>query len=151
MKTILAPVDFSDSSDDVVKAAAELAEVYEGRVVLLHIVQPPVVTSDFGAGLENLQEIVVLTEKTAAKNLQRQHAKLTRKGVPVETVLVTGAPIPLILQQADLSKANFIVMGSHGHTALYDLLVGTTTHGVLKGSPCPVVVLPSKPKPAKKK
>jgi len=36
------------------------------------------------------------------------------------------------------------VMGSHGHTALYDLLLGSTTHGVLFRAPCPVVIVPPK-------
>jgi nucleotide-binding universal stress UspA family protein len=45
------------------------------------------------------------------------------------------------------------VMGSHGHTALYDLLVGSTTHGVLMRAQCPVVIVPSakQKKPAKTK
>jgi nucleotide-binding universal stress UspA family protein len=34
-------------------------------------------------------------------------------------------------------------MGSHGHTALYDLIAGSTTTRVLKGAPCPVVVVPA--------
>ena len=57
-------------------------------------------------------------------------------------VQLTGAPVPLILEQAKALAADYIVMGSHGHTAFYDLLVGTTTHGVLKKAPCPVLVVP---------
>ena len=38
-------------------------------------------------------------------------------------------------------------MGSHGHTALYDLLAGSTATGVIKRAPCPVVIMP----PVKKK
>jgi len=30
-------------------------------------------------------------------------------------------------------------MGTHGHGAIYDLLVGSTTHGVLEKAPCPVL------------
>jgi nucleotide-binding universal stress UspA family protein len=44
-------------------------------------------------------------------------------------------------------------MGSHGHGAFYDLLVGSTTQGVLKRATCPVVIVPTskKKKAAKKK
>jgi nucleotide-binding universal stress UspA family protein len=42
------------------------------------------------------------------------------------------------------------VMGSHGHTALYDLLVGSTTHGVLMRAICPVVIIPAIKEPLKK-
>jgi Zn-dependent M28 family amino/carboxypeptidase len=44
---------------------------------------------------------------------------------------------------AEKHDADFIVMGSHGHTAFYDLLVGSTTHGVLMRSKCPVVIVPA--------
>ncbi|HRE81048.1 MAG TPA: universal stress protein [Opitutaceae bacterium] len=151
MKTILAPVDFSEASDAVLKAAISLASVYEGRIVLLHVVQPPVLTSDFGVGIENIAEIAALAETAATKNLRRAEAKVTRAGMASQSVVATGAPIPLILKQAERSKADFIVMGSHGHTALYTLLVGSTTQGVLKGSTCPVVVLPRQKKAAGKK
>ncbi|HRE07225.1 MAG TPA: universal stress protein [Opitutaceae bacterium] len=142
MKTILAPVDFSTPSELVADTAAALAQVYAGRVILLHVVQPPMVTNDYGVGIDNLQEIIVMSEKTATKNLEKLRARLTQAGVPTEIVLHTGAPIPHILKQAADSQADFIVMGSHGHTALYDLLVGSTTHGILRSAPCPVVVLP---------
>jgi nucleotide-binding universal stress UspA family protein len=142
MKTILAPIDFSSSSDRVADTAAALARVHEGRVLLVHVVQPPIITNDYGVGIDNLQEILVMSEKTAANNLERVRSRLATEGLPVDTILLTGAPIPLILKQAALSGADFIVMGSHGHTAFYDLLVGSTTHGILRASPCPVVVLP---------
>jgi hypothetical protein len=34
------------------------------------------------------------------------------------------------------------VMGSHGHTALFELVLGSTTQAVLKGARQPVVVIP---------
>ena len=49
----------------------------------------------------------------------------------------------LIVEQAEKSRADYIVMGSHGHTAFYDLLVGSTTHGVLMRAKCPVLIVPA--------
>ena len=45
-----------------------------------------------------------------------------------------------ILEEARNLSAAFIVIGSHGHGAVYELLAGSTTHGVLHRAPCPVVV-----------
>ncbi|MCF7761912.1 MAG: universal stress protein [Cephaloticoccus sp.] len=147
MKTILAPIDFSAVSDAVVKAAVNLARAINGRLVLLHIVQPPVITSEYGAVLANIQEIVATSEATARRQLLSQKKRLQRNGLKVGIALLTGGPVPLILEQAGKSRATYIVMGSHGHSALYDLLAGSTATGVVKQSPCPVVIVP----PAKKK
>ena len=55
MKTILTPVDFSAISKAVVKSAAELARSLNARLILMHVVQPPVITSEYGAVIANIQ------------------------------------------------------------------------------------------------
>jgi nucleotide-binding universal stress UspA family protein len=150
MKTILAPIDFSPVSDHVLKAAVNLARAINGRLLLLHVVVPPVITSEYGAVLANIQEIITVSEATSRKQLLQHKKRLQQSGLNVGIVLKTGAPGPLILDQARKSRAAYIVMGSHGHSALYDLLAGSTATGVVKQALCPVVIVPPMPKkPAK--
>jgi|SRR5690606_8633788 len=144
MKTILTPVDFSPATAGVLKTSAELARAIDGEVVLLNVVQPPLVTSDYGLAMENVQEILAVSERAATRQLEHLKAELANSGVPVRTVQANGAPVAGILDQATQLAAAYIVMGSHGHTAFYDLLVGSTTNGVLKKAPCPVVIVPRK-------
>jgi nucleotide-binding universal stress UspA family protein len=151
MKTILAPIDFSTATDGVVEVAATLARSTQSRVVLLHIVQPPVLTSDYGLAMENFQEAIDISQKHSAKRLTELTEGLRRRhpDLPVETQLVNGPPLIEILDAVKKYDATYIVMGSHGHNAFYDLLVGTTTHGILRKATCPVVIVPP-PQRAKK-
>ena len=142
MKTILVPIDLSAATASVTSTAAELARGISGKLVLLHVVQPPVITSDYGIAIENLDELVAVSERTAEKQLAALQSHYKDTGLEVETVQVIGAPAPLIQKEARERHVDFIVMGSHGHTPLYDLLVGTTTHEVLKRSSCPVLIVP---------
>lgn len=142
MKTILAPVDFSPISEDVVKQAALLAGALGGRIVLLTVVQPPVVMTEYAA-MMNMSELIAAGEKNAARQLEAIEEKLARQTVSSKSIQVTGSPVAAIVEQAIESKADYIVMGSHGHTAFYDLLVGSTTHGVLNRATCPVVIVPA--------
>lgn len=144
VKTILAPVDFSAATEGVVAQAAELAQALNGRVLLLSVIQPPVIGSEYAPLLENMAEIRAAGENAAAKNLARLQETLREQGIGAEAIQLNGAPIQQIVEQAEKQRADFIVMGSHGHTALYDLLVGSTTHGVLMRATCPVVILPAK-------
>jgi nucleotide-binding universal stress UspA family protein len=148
MKTLLVPVDFSKISETVVTEAAALARALDGRVVLLTVVQPPLVFTEFAA-MMNVAEITAASEKYAAHQLERFEDKLRNQFVKTESLQLTGAPIAHIVEQAEKFDADYIVMGSHGHTALYDLLVGSTTHGVLMRARCPVIVVPAA-KPAAK-
>ncbi len=72
-----------------------------------------------------------------------QH-RFADRNIDSEIVQLSGAPVALIVNEAKRRSADYIVMGSHGHTSLYDLLVGSTTHGVFLHAPCPVVIVPSR-------
>lgn len=142
MKTILAPVDFSAVSEAVVREAAALARAFDGRVVLLAVVQAPVVLNEYAA-LIDVAEIAAAGEKNATRQLEKLEDELRNQFIKAESVLVHGMPVTNILAQAEKLEADYIVMGSHGHTAFYDLLVGSTTHGVLMRAKCPVVIVPA--------
>ncbi len=144
MKTILAPIDFSTATNPVIDGAIELARATQGRVVLLHIVQAPILTSDYGLAIESFQEAVTLSERHAAKRLAELKAQAQGQVPAVEIDQVSGSAIAEILAATERHHADYLVMGSHGHTALYDLLVGSTTHGVLRKVRCPVVIIPPK-------
>lgn len=148
MKTILAPVDFSPVSASVMKEAAALARACDGRVVLVSVVQPPIVLNEYAA-LIDVAQITAAGEKNAARQLNQLEEQLQNQFIKTESVQVTGSPVTLILQQAEAHEADYIVMGSHGHTAFYDLLVGSTTHGVLLRATCPVVIVPAVKEPVK--
>ena len=151
MKTILAPIDFSEVSASVVEEAAALARALDGRIVLLSVVQPPLVLKEY-AGLVDLAEITAAGEKNATRQLEHFEEKLKNQFIKVESVQVTGVPVTNIIAQAEKCAADYIVMGSHGHTAFYDLLVGSTTHGILLRSKCPVVIVPAvQPEPKSRK
>ncbi len=148
MKTILVPVDFSRATPGVVAQAVVLAKAVSGRIVLLHVISPPVVVAEYGALMESITEIKIAGEKAAAVQLEKLQRQCERRGVKAETRQFTGAVVSTIASQAKEVGADFVVVGSHGHTALYDLFVGSTTHGVLRRTRCPVVVVPPAKRPA---
>lgn len=153
MKTILTPVDFSGITESVVAAATTLAISQHARIVLVNVVQPPIITAEYAPYLANISEIVSVSERAVAKQLARLEMRLKDEGVLAETLMFNGDPVKIILEQARELDADYIVMGSHGHTAFYDLLVGSTTHGVMLKAPCPVLIVRAqkKQKPAKTK
>lgn len=145
MKTILVPLDLSAAAVQVCDAACELAQLTGGRLVLLHVVPPPpVVMSEvyaFDAG--QLTELQETAGTKAAHKLRALVRHCEKQQVDARSVQRNGAPVDVVLQQASATRAGYIVMGTHGHGAVYDLLVGSTTRGVLRKAPCPVLVVPT--------
>lgn len=144
MKTLLVSVDFSTATRAVVETAVELAQASGAKVILHHSLMPPIVTTEFGIGAEMVQETIDVAEKGARHQLEHLEDELTARGIDTSSVFTTGVAVKHILEQAAKHKADAILLGSHGHTALYDLIVGGTTHGVLRQATCPVIVVPRK-------
>jgi len=142
MKTLLVAIDFSPATTSVLEEASRLAKALSAEVILMHSTQPPIVTSDYGLAVENVQEIVAVTEKHADKQLAHALATLEQLGVKSRVHHCHGSAITCIVDYANEQDADYIIMGSHGHSAIYDLLVGSTTHGVLKDASCPVIIVP---------
>ena len=72
-----------------------------------------------------------------------------KQGLKASFVGKVGHAADAIAELADKGKFDLLMMGSHGHSALYDLLVGSTTQGVLMRARCPVLIVPA-PRTAKK-
>src|SRR5688572_29937576 len=111
MKTILAPVDFSEVSKSVVSEAAALARAFDGRVVLLSVVQPPVVLGEYAAMLD-VAQIIAAGEKNATRQLESLEDKLKNQFIKTKTVQVTGSPVVHNIEQAEMNEADYIVMRS---------------------------------------
>ena len=141
MKTILTPIDFSGASKPVVAEAVKLARAVRARLVLLHVVQPPVVT-DNDVGPQMRAEYAATASEAAAKLLAALEKPLRARGIAVQTKHMLGNPGQCIVDQAAMLDADYIVLGSHGHGAFYELIVGSTTSRVLKQARCPIVVVP---------
>lgn len=144
MKTILAPVDFSGATETVLAAAGTLAKALNGRVVLMHVVRPPAMINEYAPEIERLTE---LAEKTAVEQMDHWRADLRGRGIETDVVHAVGSPVAKILDEANQLSADMIVMGSHGHGALYGLLVGSTAGGILKKATCPVMIVPPAERP----
>jgi len=151
MKTILVPVDFSNATQAVLDAAVALRGSVGGKIVVLHVIPPPVLTSGYGAMLDNVSEIMAANEKSTKVRLLAIKADFKKRRIPTKTVFAFGMPASVILEEAKATEPAYIILGSHGHTAVYDLLVGSTTHVVLKNATCPVVVVPLAKTPKAKK
>ncbi len=149
MKTLLVPVDLSDASQPVLEKAAELAPLLSAKIVLLHIVEPVATYVPVGATMDVIAAApppIETTESLSAPDsrLQALAEPLIAAGINVEPVTLIGLAVDDILEQAGKHKADFIMLGSHGHGALYHLFSGSVVTGILKRAKCPVIVVPSR-------
>lgn len=149
LEVIVVAVDFSEVTERVYEAAASLADRLRARVLVVNITEPQVDLVGMAppqAYTSAEDEIKKLAE--AKLNVARELFEAC--SLQVETLHEWGPVVACILDKAAKYGAGLVVVGSHGHGALYNLLVGSVAEGVIRHSSVPVVVVPgarSKPTP----
>lgn len=141
---ILLAVDESASSQAAVKEV-ESRSWPEGTIVrvlsVLDKFVPPAATLWYDAG-GDAAEARDEVKENRSEGLEPIVARLSAAGLQAESFVRDGNPSEIILKEAKSWPADLIVIGSHSHSAITDLLHGDTTAKVVKHAPCPVEVVP---------
>lgn len=162
MKRILVPVDFSPAMESVLALAREMACAFQAELHLVHVREGaalPVFPATIGYPGMGMPEMTLtggmgmvppLVPDEPPNEKQRGQLEalaqdLTRRGIGAFAHERDGAVVEEILGAADDLAVNLVVIGSHGHSAVYNLLVGSVTEGVLKANRRPVLVVPTRP------
>jgi len=146
MITLLVPLDTSEIANRVLGHAEALAVRLQARLILFHVIEPVASYVPVGASMDVMAASppALESEQTDVVRGRLEHlaAPLRAKGIDVTCKAVFGLAVDEILDEAGEQKVDYIVLGSHGHGALFHLFSGSVVTGVLKNSPCPVVVVP---------
>ncbi len=144
MNTLLVPLDFSEATDALLEEAGKLARSLNAKVVLLHVIEPVVSYIPVGASMDVLAAPIqenLPDQETIQKRLDQLAGRLG--AIPTASHAVIGTAVNEILDCAESEEATYILLGSHGHGALYHLFSGSVVTGVLKKSKRPVIVIPA--------
>jgi nucleotide-binding universal stress UspA family protein len=140
---IVVAVDFSQTSEDALEAACELAQTHHGHVHLLHVVPDPVLLA-YTTEPVSLDVDAMLRQWTdgAREQLTALAARQQPKPQSLTTAVVAGSAAPEIVKYALEQHADLIVLGSHGRGFVDRLLLGNVAERVLRLAHCPVIVVP---------
>ena len=135
-KLILVPLDFSQPSRRALRFAREWAVVFGAEVCLLHVLEPTTAVGEFG--IVPIDPVPPDRAKAALQDLARQEFPET---VRVTVKVRKGAAYDQIATVARETKADLILIATHGHTGLKHVLLGSTAERVVRHAPCPVLTL----------
>lgn len=138
-KHILVPTDLSESAEQALAYACELACTLGAQVHLLNVIGIPAMgVPEIGMAMTtSMIDQMVIDNQTALDRLAK-----TRCSAPCGSALVrTGDARDMINQTAKEIGADLIVMGTHGRTGLSRALLGSTAETVVRTAPCPVLTV----------
>lgn len=139
-KTFLVPTDFSSSAREAAEEALMIAECFRGRVVFFHVLDmQPSYTSVYAHELGVSLPIPPPLPEEIEPDWEAFLSGLPLDKVEWEKSAEEGQAAAAIVHQANQVKADMIVMGTHGRSALRHMLLGSVAEKVARTAPCPVL------------
>ena len=160
IKTILAALDFSEYSDTVIHHAIEMAERYDGKLVIVNVINK----RNINMMVEAKSKLAILDDhyKTTSDDFFRQmkdeRTGLIREMLPKNeshpprtkiVIKVGNAPYQQLIEAVREEAADVVIMGTKGRGNLADVLFGSTAEKMFEH--CPVSLFSIRlPDPKKK-
>ncbi len=135
--------DFSENSHYAFTYALNLAKTYKSKLLLLHVTPEPVHPEQLSIYLppEKLAELKLSQKKELDEQLKKNYLDKMERFKDYEVVIKTGEPFVEIIRLSKKTKADLIVMGTHGRTGLDYIFFGSTAEKVVRQSTCPVLTV----------
>ena len=136
-KHIVVANDGSEGGFKALALACDLAKQHKAKLSMISVEQLP----DLPASIDE----VIGTKETQNHKYHEVLAKAGKlaasKGVKLKSAVVAGHPARAIAERLKREKADLLVVGFAGHSALYERILGSTADRLLRLSPCPVLVV----------
>ena len=138
-RTILVPVDFSETSKRGLHQAGLLAQKLDCRLELLRVLEfNPVHYAPLAAGSWYTRESI----DKVHQELREMAERFLPEGLVAETNVVIGPDASrTIVERAGEIGAELIVMGTHSRSGLAHFFLGSTAEAVVRHAPCPVMTV----------
>ncbi len=145
LRNILAPIDFSQCSMSGAMYAACFAKTFDARLLLLHVFSGvmPRLTGKTSKSLKKNDDAIDLENARLDMEAFTQLDFLRK--VKRATEVRAGYAVDEICREAAKSKADLVVIATHGRSRFNRMFLGSVAEHVLRYSKCPVMVVPSHP------
>ena len=141
-KRILVPTDGSDITAKAVDSAIRLAQSLGAQLYTISVKEPFPYSAISEMQPTPPQEFFDAQERIAARRIQQVREACEAAGVPCEAHTVEALhPWEAIIEHAQRTECDLLVMASHGRRGVTALLLGSETQKVLTHSKLPVLVV----------
>ena len=144
-RRILHPSDFSPASRAAFRQAVELARTNRAQLTIVHVYTPLLPMIGLSFAMPRTYDAMLADVRTATqRQLERLVATARKAGARATGRLLKGRPLDRIVRAARSTRADLIVLGTHGRTGLGRLFLGSVASRVVALAPCPVLTVRGK-------
>ena len=141
IQRILVPVDFSIYSRQALEYAISIAQKYDAKLVLIHVVEQEVYPAFYDDRVESIFEVDQNLTNSVIANLHDFVADLVDESLVEAFVVREGVAHKEIVSYVNEQSVDLLVIATHGLTGLEYLLLGSTAEKVIRWAVCPVLTI----------
>lgn len=138
-KRILVPLDGSQLAESALPAAKQMVRDSDGELELLRVATAA--TQVYSEVPYNYAAIIEHERKECKSYLDVLSAQLNAEGIKTKPLLADGYVAEAILDYADSTKVDLIVMSTHGRSGFKRMLLGSVADKVVHGAKVPVLLI----------
>ena len=146
IKHILLGTDFSQKSNIAFKYAIELKTKYNAQLTVLNVNEEFLNKDEMVMSRVSIEEVKKNNEEIALNTKKIFKEMLSNLNVNdpsnIKIVQREGAASEEIIEYCDKNNIDFVIIGSNGHSAIEELLLGSTAKKIINSSKTPVLVIP---------
>ncbi|WP_434036779.1 universal stress protein [Formosa sp. 4Alg 33] len=142
MKSILVTIDFNEKEAPLLEQAFKMASAFKSKLWIMHIAAPEPDFVGYDVGPEEIRDARAEELRKEHRLLQKYAKDMNDRGIDTDGLLVSGATIETILQQAEKLKADLIITGHERHGFFYRAILGSTAEQLLEDSKIPLLIVP---------
>ena len=158
VQNILAAIDLSEYSSDVMLLAGEVAQPMNSHLIIGNVInQRDIETvksvfkptqghhaSPYSAVHFSVDQHIESLKQERTTNIEKLQEKVGLKDMPAEIVFAIGNPYEELIRMVQDKGIDLVVMGPKGRTNLADTLLGTTAEKMFRHCPVPVLSVRNK-------
>ncbi len=141
-RRILVATDGGEAAEWATDAGASMAAQLHAELAFVHVI-PRVLAYPTELGFVESDRIADLHERA---DHYLRHAQRHAGNIPSERIMREGVAPAEIIEAAKEWNADLVILGSHNRGRLSRLILGSTAEAVVRGTPCPVLVMTHAPK-----
>ena len=126
--------------------AGSLAKAFGAQLHLLHVIEQEPTYTAYGFTPDEypvLHEFQEEAKRRAARKLEDLLATVAGNLPGTSVQLVEDSPLHGILEYVKQTKADLVVLGSHGHGVVVSLLLGSVAEGMVRKAVVPTLIVPA--------
>jgi universal stress protein A len=145
-KKILFCTDFSENCEAARELAVDYAKTFGAELLIIHVVDTAAFTIFPEWGASDIAQILSSAQELAEARLETIGHECGQLVKEVKTICKVGSPAKEIVALAHGESVDLIVTGTHGHTGLMELVMGSIARSILKTAHGPVLIVRTPPR-----